>query len=79
MSPRATTTTTNTNTNMTTDKLITKCETQSILLVITNADETISSQGYYWSAQEAIRAARNSGKYYTVRNTDTGKLIEAQW
>ena len=64
---------------MTTDQLITKSETQNILLVITKADGTIRSQGYYWSAQEAIAAAQKSGGFYTVRNTDTGKLIEAQW
>ena len=64
---------------MKTDQLITKSETQNILLVITEADGTIRSQAYYWSAQEAIAASKKSGGFYTVRNTDTGKLIEAQW
>jgi hypothetical protein len=62
-----------------TNQLITKSETQNILLVLTKADGTIRSQGYYWSEQEAIAAARKAGGFYAVRNTDTGKLIEAQW
>jgi hypothetical protein len=64
---------------MNTEHLITKSETQNILLVLTNADGTPRSQGYYWSAKEAIAAARNAGGFYTVRNTDTGELVAAQW
>jgi len=75
----ATPTPTNTNTNMTTAQLITKSETQNILLVVTNADGSIRSQGYYWTSKEAIAAAQRCGGFYEVRNTDTGKLIEAQW
>jgi hypothetical protein len=73
----ATPTPTNTNMNMT--NLITKSETQNIHLKITNADGSIRSQGYYWTSKEAIAAAQCSGGFYEVTNTDTGKLIEAQW
>jgi hypothetical protein len=62
-----------------TNQLGTKSETQNIHLTLTHADGTIRSQGYYWTAKEAIAAARRAGGFYEVRNSDTGKLIEAQW
>jgi len=61
------------------NNLITKSGTQNILLTATNADNSIRTQSYYWTAEEAISAACRIGGFYTIRNVETGVLIEAQW
>jgi len=61
------------------NNLITKSETQNILLTATNSDDSVRTQSYYWTTEEAISAASRIGGFYTIRNVETGKLIEAQW
>jgi len=60
------------------NQLVTKSETQNILLVLTTESGTIRSQGYYWSAEEAIAAAQNAGGSYNVRNLETGEMIASK-
>jgi len=61
------------------NNLVTKSETQNILLTATNADDSIRTQACYWTTEEAISASQQIGGFYTIRNVETGKLIEAQW
>ncbi len=54
-------------------------EAKNFLLIITNIDELVLVNQTYASAKEAISAARKINGFYTVHDTSTGKLIEAQW
>jgi hypothetical protein len=57
----------------------TTTEKQNILLILANADDTIRSQGFYWTEKEAMTAAQRAGGFYTIRNVESGKLIAAEW
>ena len=54
-------------------------ETKSFLLIITDVNESVLVNETYASAKEAISAARKIGGFYTIHDTSTGKLVEAQW